>query len=494
MDFLDPRKQRAHHRRIMVGYLLMSIVVLLGTIILVYGANGYSVNTKTGAVIENGLLFVDSKPSGTEIYLNGQDTGEQTSARKVLPTGTYSLKLSKAGYRDWARSFVLEEHSIERFVYPFLFPVKPVSSSLKKYSAQPSLLTVSPDRHWLLIFYSENGNDKIDQIDTTNLDIPATTLGLPASLLTSPGATSGYKLVEWSTDNKHVLVERSYPGGSEFLMLNRDTLAESLNVNKTLNINLNKVVLRDKKFDQLYVRTTDGQLWQADLDGTQLTSILKNVLEFKAYGNNLLLYTTNGLAGGQEVTAKLWDNGQSYILAKLIPGQVYLLDMAKFQNGFYVVVGSSGGDGVSLYKDPFDSLKDPKNGKALPFITLRLSNAQKTAFSDNARFVEAQSGQKFAVYDLEAKRYYKYATAAKLVQPVQWMDGHRLIGMASGKVFVMDFDRTNQQSLVSTVWMGGGVFDRDYNNLFTLSAASGGGFSLVDVDMRAGSDLPANKR
>src|SRR5579859_1954324 len=98
----------------------MSIALLLGAVILVYSANGYGINTKTGAVVQNGLIFLDSKPGGADIYINGNNNGSKTAARLILPAGNYTIVFKRAGYHDWSRSFSLTEHSISRFVYPFL--------------------------------------------------------------------------------------------------------------------------------------------------------------------------------------------------------------------------------------------------------------------------------------------------------------------------------------------------------------------------------------
>jgi hypothetical protein len=122
MDFLDPKKRRAYHIRLIVGYVLVAIVIGLATVILVYGANGYGINTKTGQIVQNGLLFADSKPGGARIYLNDVDQNAATAARLVLPAGNYKLTLKKSGYRDWSRHFTLSEQSVARYVYPFLFP------------------------------------------------------------------------------------------------------------------------------------------------------------------------------------------------------------------------------------------------------------------------------------------------------------------------------------------------------------------------------------
>src|SRR5574337_931565 len=103
MDFLDPRKRRAYHIRLFIGYILMAIAI--------------------------GLCVV---------------------------------------------SLVLNEHRVSRYVYPFLFPVKPVVSSLRTYASRPPLFTESPDQHWLLAQLPADGSGIIsfDEYDTTSLITP----------------------------------------------------------------------------------------------------------------------------------------------------------------------------------------------------------------------------------------------------------------------------------------------------------------------------------
>jgi hypothetical protein len=152
MDFLDPRKRRAHKIRLIIGYVLVAIVIVLATIIIVYGANGYGINTKTGQIVQNGLLFADSNPGGAEIYLNGVDKHATTSSRLILPAGNYTLTLKKEGYRDWSRKFTLGEQSVARYVYPMLFPVKPVITNLKTYNPDPGASRKQSGQHRFAAF------------------------------------------------------------------------------------------------------------------------------------------------------------------------------------------------------------------------------------------------------------------------------------------------------------------------------------------------------
>jgi hypothetical protein len=498
MDFLDPRKKRNHKIRLLTGYFLISIVIGLATVILVYGAYGYGINTKTGQIIENGLLFVDSKPGGANIYLNGQHKSSTTAARMVLAAGDYSLSIQKDGYRSWQRNFVLDEHTIARYVYPFLFPIKPFTLALKSYPAMPSIVTETPDRHWLLVEspQSTQGNLLFDQYDTSDLSKASELLSLPKNILT-PADNSTFKEVEWSTNNDQLLLQHSYPGGSEFVVFNRTRPETSFNVNKLFKVDPTEVALKNKKVDQLYLFNKDSATLQiGDTgQGTLAPAFLKHVLEFKPYGNDIVAYVTDvGVPSGQ-VMARIWDGGKNYALYTFSAGQKYLLDTAQFQNHWYYVAGSNTTERINIFKDPEDNIRNPQIGKAVPLIALSALGADKLSFSDNARFIAAESGQNFAVYDLETDTNYHYAVKSPLNGNLQWMDGHRWIGQSDGQVFVADYDNKNQQFVGSTVYDHGGLFSRDYNQMLTfVNNAAAGNVTLQRVDLRAGTDLPTDHK
>jgi hypothetical protein len=496
MDFLDPRRKRAHSTRLMIGYVLVAIAIGLGTVVLVYSAYGYGVDTKTGDVVQNGLLFIDSKPGGANIYLNKKSINQTSSARLVLPAGDYDLLLKKAGYRSWERKLTLDEHSIARYVYPFLFPVKPVTASLKTYTSAPPLFTESPDHRWVLVQTPPTAEKpaNFDEFDINSLTKPPLAVQLPAGVLTNtalPG--SALKEVEWSTDNNHLLLLHTFAGGSEFIVLDRNDPPKSFNVNKLFGVNPTKVALRDKKIGQLYIYQKDGgivSLGNTD-NGILAAPILRHVLEFKPYGNNIINYVTDTNVPAGHVQARIWDNGHSYPLYTFQAGNKYLIDTASYSGHTYYVAGSSGSERINLYKDPLNDIRNPAVKKALPMLTLQADGANKVSFSDNARFIALEGGQNFAVYDLETDGHYSYTLKTPLAAQPEWMDGHRLIAASQGSVFVMDYDATNQQLLVPTATSLGGFFNRDYNQMYTLAPSGGSGsVSLERVDMRADTDLP----
>ncbi len=498
MDYLDPRKRHSHNIRLVIGYCLVTIVIGLATIIVVYGANGYGINTKTGQIVQNGLLFTDSNPGGAKVFINGEDRNAATPSRLILTAGNYKLTLKKDGYRDWNRSFTLNEQSVARYVYPFLFPSNPTANTLKSYSSAPTLLTETPDRHWLLVQDPQNSGQvpTFDQYDTSTLDQSSPALkqvSLPAGLLNGYSSSSKLTEVEWSTDNDHLLLRHDSTTGYEFVVLSLSHPDESFNVNQLFNVNPTQVALFNKKADQLYIfDQADGSLKLGNTKNQNLSTVIaKSVLAFKPYSDSLITYVTDANEPLGRVAARIWQNGKTYKLSEFSSGSKYLIDAAQFQGDFYYAAGSNTSTRINIYENPLDGIKNPSLQKALPLVALNISNAQKLAFSDNTRFIEAENGQRFSVYDFETGTSYQYPLDKPLADNMVWMDGHRLIGQSDGKVFVMDYDGTNKQSLGATTQLTGALFSRDYKHMLTTSVASNGtSIALQDIDMRAGVDLP----
>lgn len=475
MDFLDPAKKRAHQKRLFLGYFLIGVAILLGSLILVLLSYGFDVDRRTGQVIQNGLIFTASAPESAKIYLNGKDSGN-TDKKLTVPAGEYNLELKRDGYRTWKRSFNLEGSSIERLVYPVLFPVKMNTKDQQVYSATPAFSTQSLDRRWI-ITAQPNSFTNFELFDANNPKDPLVPFSIPATLLTTPtGVPQTLTLVEWSSDNRHVLLKHSYGESYEFIMLDREVPASSVNVNKLLSITPTAVTLRDKKFDKLYLYDTKTQILQtADTKSKEIKPYLKGVISYKSHGDDKMLYVSVDPEGVEKTIVRLRDNDKTYTLRRGLKDEAYLLDMARFDGHWYVTVASVNNGRVYIYRDP--ASQQPADSKALPslFTTLVITSPTQVAFSANTRFIMTQSGSKFAVYDAETNRRYYYTSDLNLPaeSKATWMDGHRLLVNHDSKVVVFDYDGINKQTLVPIVPGTLPFFDRDYTRLFTLGTSVG---------------------
>lgn len=473
MDFLDPDKKRKHAIRLYIGYFLVAIALTLASLILLYRSYGYDVNRKTGEVVQKGLVFVDAHPESAEIFLNGQLQKDRTDTRMELPVGHYELELKRQGYRSWKRSFDLEGGKIERFIYPTLFPDKLVTKDTQLYNDTPGFSTVSPDRHWALVLRSSSLT-AFDVYDISKDEPTVTTINLPANILTSAPGTQGYSLVEWSTNNRHVLLKHHYAGKYEFVVVDRENPAQSYNVNRALSLEPTIVNLKDKSHEQLYVYQSATQLLQiADMKDKKVTPFLNKVVAFKSHGKDAIIYVTDDAKKPGELAVRIREGDKEYHVQYLKPQTEYLLELAKFDGHWFAVVGIKSEGTTRVYKDPIEQAKKTNQKDVTPIAVLRVQDPYSVSFSANARFVAAQGGSHFAVYDAETDRKFTYDTKLA-VQPGQvatWMDGHRLILNIDNKVLIFDYDGINMQTLMPISVGHLPLFNRDYTFVYTVASS-----------------------
>lgn len=489
MDFLNPNKKRAHRIRLMIGYALIGIAIALVTLILVFQSYGYDLDRKNGGIIQNGLLFVAAQPEPANIYLNGKQYKSRSDARLVLPSDVYKIELQNQGYRTWRRTISLAGGTIERIVYPFLFPTEMKSVEQKVYAKAPVYSTQSPDRRWMLIQQPTNINT-FDMFDANDSQRAATTVTLPAGLLTESRQHS-FKTVEWSTDNRHFLLQHDYEGGREFVMVDRETPAASYNVDKTFKTEPTEVALRDKNFEQLYLYDQASQkLDAANSKTAAVTPLLTGVLAFKSHGSDLILYATADKATAGKTRIMLRDDSGSYPLREVPVSNGYLLNLAEYSGHWYMAAGAVSEGVAFIYKDPQSTMKQTVT-PTLPATALRVSNPNWLEFSANTQFLALQSGSQFAVYDFEHERHFRYDLGIALdaaAPHASWMDGHRLIMNSQGKMVVVDFDGINLQTLSDNQAGLVPMFDREYKLLYTMapSTSQAGASALSRTNLQVG--------
>ncbi|MDB5182713.1 MAG: hypothetical protein JWO47_497 [Candidatus Saccharibacteria bacterium] len=472
MDFLDPKRKKSHRRRLLLGYLLMAVALSLAAWLVLVSAQGFSYDRKTGDIIQNGTVFVDSQPVSANVYLDGTIQGNRTSTRLVLPgSKQYSIKLTADGYRDWKRTFTLTGGSIERLVYPLLVPKTLATSENQLYASAPLLTTQSIDKRWLMV--QQPGQTYV--FDVYDLNTPSAapaTLTIPASILTDPTKPATLTALQWAGDNKHLLMQRSYDDTSEFLMVDITNIASSLSINTTLTVAPSSVTLRDKKPDQIYIYdATGGVVRQGDLKNRTVSgAIVNNVIAYRSYGPDILLYATKTGADTGKVDVRIRENDRaSYLLKTVTEAQTYLFDVDQFDGTPYYAVGTNLDDAVFVYTDPLPTLKGQQNKALLIPAVLRLPNPQFVSFSPDSHLIAAQSGTNFVVYDIEGDRQFKVSLPlTDPTQKVAWMDSFRFKAVNNNQSYITDFEGSNEQTLVPSL-LNGAFFSPDSKTVFTLA-------------------------
>lgn len=487
MDFLDPKKRKRHIQRLYLGYVLVAVAIGLGALVLLFASFGYGVD-RAGNVFQNGLVFLSSNPDGAQVKItNEKNTFKQevvTSDRLELKADTYNFQFLKQGYKPWQHTFAIHGGSIERLVYPFLVPETLKTVIAEPYSTAPGLVTQSPDRQTMLV-QQPDSLTSFQVFESNNAAKAPTAFNLPTTLLPAGAAVKPYQLVEWSTNNRHLLVRYDADTGPLFLVIDRQNPSESRNLNDYFGLKPTKVSLRDKNPKKFYMLLPDKRLIGAEIDNKVVQDEGADVVDFKSHGNDDILFvTTAGASDPNKVRAMIRQDNKSYLVRELPVSDGYTLDLARYSNQWYIVVGSSSANEAYIYRDPVLALQNTKN--MTPTIrTVRLASPQRAGFSANTRFIAVQSGSTFVVYDAEKDQQYKYTVNPTFDDPnsVRWMDGHRLMGTTGGKILIIDFDGTNQQTLSPIVPGTQPMFDGNFEQLNSL-APTATGQALTSTSMR----------
>ena len=479
MDFLDPKKHRRHMIQLMVGYVLIGSAILIATVILLELAYGYGL--KNGQVIQNGLVFVSSQPNPAVISFNGKVIKARTNTRQLLQSGTYTMRLSLTGYQDWQQTIDVEGGSVAHYDYPFLFPNKLVTTTIKTYSASPSLTTGSPDLRWLLVTQPSNAA-AFDMYDLKNPKLAPTVLTVPADVI-STGTTQSWSSPVWADDNRHVLVKHSYDGSYEYVLIDRQDPTQSVNLTKTLNAGASIITLLNDKYNQYYVYDASTQvLTTATLANPTETPYLQNVLAYQPYGSNSMLYATTDGAETGKVAIKLLQNGTTYDLRSVSANTSYVLAIAQYSGDLYVGLGASSEGRVYIYKNPVDQLGSSL-GLLIPVQVLKLSAPTYLSFSPGSQYVAEENGTQFAVYDALMGKATQYKLGSSPLDVPQahasWMDGARLDYVSGGKLTVFDFNGTNQHTLMPASASYVPAFGPSYKFVDTLAPANANGSELL---------------
>lgn len=473
MDYLDPQKKKKKRVKLMVGYGLLGMVIALATLVLVYVTTGYYVDRNTGEVIQNGLIYIDSKPESAKIILNGVEQSSRTSARLVVPENRYTIQLDRSGYRPWSRTIDLEGGSVRRLNYVRLVPNDVETLPVQTLEGQPSVVSQSIDKRWLVFAYNNNPLE-MKTVDLVSDSFAVQDIKFPVDLVVSNSLKGAWQIVEWADDNKVFLATYTTEEGTEYVLINRDKPLESINLSVALeDVPFSELTLRNRKNNLLFAyNQTDKTLSKVRIDGSNLERYAEGVEAFASFGEDVL-YVKNMVEDKTKSIAILKQGSDEYPLRELKRTKEYLLDLSKIGSAFVAGVTSAEEDRAFIYYDPIKSFNQD-NPPKYPVLAavLRIADPEELRISQNSSAITVRSGQQFATHEFEEDRTFVFSVGGTINsgQEFRWLDGRHFTISIDGVQYMIDYSGDNQYELVESVKGFGSFFDKNVDFLFTFSA------------------------
>ena len=474
MDYLDPAKKRAHRNRIVIGYGLFAVLIAFATMVLVFVANGYFIDSR-GEVIQNGIVFVDSKPRGAELYLNGEKQNRATDTRLVVPGGeNYDVELRKDGYRNWSRNIQLDGGSLRQLTYALLIPEQFEQGLTTNLRSNRVDSIQSPNKESVVISY-QNNPLSLQVFDTTS-EIPSVApLALDAALVSDPENAGLLEFVEWADDNKMLLAKYTNVELVEYLLIDTENPERSSNLTRLLsNGQPYSFSFRDGKSDEFYAfHTNQRLLYRANTTLIGQNPVLETpLLSFDTHRADWIVYAAeNTLSNQVEIRfARTQDDVDILIRDNLMMSNEYLVEVHSLNNAPVLAFSSPSENRAIAYADPEAFLRaNPEARLPLATTVLRATEPSQLLFSSTGRTLLV-AGSTFASHEFRADRTHTYEITAERNKQydVAWVDdSHFTFTDVSNIQHVVDFDGSNQYDLLTSL-PGVSYFDKDLQTIFTM--------------------------
>ena len=149
-------------------YCLFFLIFFISAPIVVLWAEGYHYNFSKRRLEKTGVLFLESKPTKAEIYLNGKLQKDKTEAmlKNLLP-GQYEVMLQKEGYQPWKKNLAVRTSETTFAQYIRLFKQKPILTNLLPFKI---MALSQANKESVALVYEDN---KINKVALLNLETDA---------------------------------------------------------------------------------------------------------------------------------------------------------------------------------------------------------------------------------------------------------------------------------------------------------------------------------
>lgn len=486
--FKKPQKRLFLIRRILLSVLATIAVLIIVTASILFML-GYRLDSGNGRLEQGALLQFDSLPNNADVWIDNRAIGSQTATKQTVLAGVHSVKMTKTGYEDWNRTLSLDAGTLTWLDYVRLVPKERAIQSVATYKTL-SGLTFSPDLKWALAL-EDSTIPTFQSIDLRSEAVKSVPFTLPTTLYSTVANTaSNFSVYEWNSEGRYVVVQHSYGNAqSEWLMVDTQDVAKSVNITRLLSVNLSDVQFSGTSGTSLYGLVTDGVVRKIDLSaGTLSRALISNVQSFSvSVEMNTLSYVGVDPNNANKKIVGIYKDGENSptIIRTGASADVSMaIALGRYFSDDYIAIAE--GNVVSILTGTFPSEGATDVSGLRSYGQLQLTGTVATlSFSEEGDFVVAQSGTEFKSYEVEHKRSSVGAVApaeGKAASTLKWLDVAHLWNDDNGTLIMRDFDGTNAHTIM-TVASGYGASLSTNGKFFYAVGKTDTGYQLQRVRM-----------
>ncbi|MBP5512128.1 PEGA domain-containing protein [Candidatus Saccharibacteria bacterium] len=314
MDEIEElRRKRAI--KVVITDIFMTLSVVAIVFVLVAVVAGWRFNADL-SLEQNGLVSLRTKPTGAEVYIDGEKDSSLTNMSKMLPGGKHTIELKKDGYTSWKKEVTVTPGWLLRLEYPKLFKENRERTTIKDFDSieffhvsrdrTAAILATAKTTEWYYITDFSN-TPKFTKIDVRGIFSGTDNGDFPYNI----------ESIEWSKNNEKVLIKTAGEN-SEWVVINLKSIKDSINITKDyvrFEANSDTIGASAKTADQKTITSAkfenevgdkliavvNNDLIRIDLAGKIISSAFaNNVYDYKLYESSVV-YSTLPVEGKKSI-------------------------------------------------------------------------------------------------------------------------------------------------------------------------------------------------
>lgn len=440
-------------------YIFSIVGVVVVTIILVALARGYSYDIFSGQIKENGLVIINSQPSGADISFNGKTSQHKTPYRLVdAEPGDMAIGLNKADYRPWQKKITVKAQEVSFADRALLIPKTILYDNL--FETFHTVSTLQSNDNHRVIFVSNEPALSIWVSD--NEKPPVQIFQVPTATKPEETITSISELQLSPNNGNQLLFRATSQTKSSLMVIPTSQNQTPIDINSTFGIDGGSLTFNPASDHEFYW-LKDGILRKLNLDSKTVGDALVDNVTYLKIKNDRIFYIT--ALTPKNLSHELWGmdlNGvrKIKILSSVVDSPSYALDFARVRQQDYLLLLTSQDKTATLYSNIYDK----------PVSSVLSKDASDFTFSPNGNYLVINHANSTKSFDLDLNQRFNFHTNLNGLTQWRWLDDYHLLVITNGQLRLMDFDGQNDQIIsqatdkVTTVLPNNDVKSIDYVN------------------------------
>jgi len=455
-------KQRLLKKFELLLVILAYVALIIFFIMVVYVAINYVKGKRfdwdTKSWISKGMIIFASRPSGGNLYINGNltryRTGSSMFPRKlnIFAPGNYEVKVTKDGYRNWVKNFEVKESSLhwayyiwlirENIDYNHFFDDLIVNNVFQYRESSMVILAVNEDDIADRRYYLADLNDKRKKIP-----LPFNENEKIKDLIWS---NSGNKLLAMVTDSHEK---------TSYIVLQGNNLQEIINITDIFKIDFEgtDISWSNSNENELYF-LKESRLFRLDFENKFITApLINNVLSYSLVDRDKLLVAKSD---DQTKEVNLWQIDENGNNKKL------LFSALPFSEN-YKIKCTQNCEKISVLSEKNGNLKVISKIKGKLHSQQLAENIDFAKWSGDGKKILYGDNSKIFVFDYEKELEYLVFEGKNFI--AEWYpDSYHIIINTNEKGFVINYDGYNK-ILLTEKMTSPLFFVFDFSNFYYLA-------------------------